>query len=172
MSSQILYPSEVYAYRVGNDPKVTIIAKGHEDGYCKIRIEQSAAQIYPPIFMVVGDPCEVIGYFPYTVSKSIPYATDLDFVFFQTGSGTEKIPVRNLLDEKGAVPEALTQTNSKQVVGYAYNSSDINIAIADAVSKLQKLFPGNTNAVLVKSGFVGVGMPIGIAYYYVIMEQQ
>ncbi|MFT5890966.1 MAG: hypothetical protein ACI9Y7_001065 [Dokdonia sp.] len=75
------------------------------------------------------------------------------------------------MSDKKSVPEALTSVSGKQVVGYAYNSTDINVAISDAVSKLQKLYPGSTNATLVKSGFIGVGRPIGIAYYYVIMEQ-
>jgi len=54
----------------------------------------------------------------------------------------------------------------------AYNSSDINVAISDAITKLRAKYPGGINAKMVDSGFVAVGSPVGIAYYYVVMEQQ
>lgn len=173
MSRQILYPEQVTAMRIGNESKVTIVARGHEDGYCNIQIDASMAEIYPPIFMVTGEPCAVIGYFPYQVSKTIPYSTDLDYVNFQTANGTERIPIYDVMKDTNAVtPQALKAVASDQVVGYAYNSTDISKAISDAVSKLQQQHPGNVNAKLVESGFVAAGSPVGIAYYYVVMEQQ
>ena len=58
MNTQILYPEQVTALRIGNEAKVTITARGHEEGFRNIRIEKSMAQIFPPIFMVVGEPTE------------------------------------------------------------------------------------------------------------------
>ncbi|MDG1330889.1 MAG: hypothetical protein P8P74_01055 [Crocinitomicaceae bacterium] len=171
MSREILYPSTVKAYRYGNEPEVTIVASGYEDGFQKIQIEASLAQIYPPIYMVTGEPSDAIGDFPYTVQKTVQYATDLDYVSFQMEGGTQRITIENIFESK-ATPEALTATQSNQVTGIAPNSSDINKAISNAVSKLYKLYPGKINAKMVDSGFVAAGSPIGIAYYYVVMEQQ
>lgn len=169
MQSQVLYPENVYAYRIGNEPEVVIVATGHEDGFTNIRIEASLLTIYPPVFMVVGDETPAIGYFPYTVKKVVPYATDLNYIQFQMANGTQKIPVTSL--EAKSVSLAATQ-GAQQVVGYAYNSTDINVAIQDAVSKLRKLSPdGNIAAQLTSSGFVAAGSPVGIAYYYVVMQQ-
>ncbi|CAM1340661.1 hypothetical protein [Tenacibaculum amylolyticum] len=176
MNSQVLYPEQVFAYRIGNDSNVTIVAKGHEDGYCKIHIQASMATIYPPIYMVVGEPCAVIGYFPYTVHKTVPYATDLDYVQFQTAKGTERIPIRDIMED--IAPAAKTEllasaaNSDNQVTGYAYNSSDINVAISDAISKLRKKFPNGISAEIVSSGFVAAGSPVGIAFFYVVMEQK
>ncbi len=173
----ILYPEHVYAYRIGNDPKVTIVAQGHEDGVQNIKIVPSLATIYPPIYMVEGEFSPAIGYFPYTVKTTVNYATDLDYVQFQMANGTQRIPVRDILQDEATAPspkamDAVSGSNPNQVVGYAYNSSDISKAISDAVTKLQAKFPGKVNAELVSSGFVGVGQPVGIAYYYVVMEQK
>jgi len=147
------------------------MAKGHEDGYCKIQIEPSLATIYPPIYMVTAEPCAVIGYFPYQVSKTVPYSTDLDYVNFQMEGGTQRIPIRDIMEDS-ASPQALTAVADNQVTGMAYNSSDINVAISDAISKLRKKYPSGLNAKMIDSGFVAAGSPIGIAYYYVVMEQQ
>lgn len=180
MSNQILFPSQVVAYRMGNDAKITIIAKGYADGYCNIHIEPSMAQIYPPIFMVVGEPCAVIGEFPYNVKKTVAYSTDLDYVNFQMAHGTVQIPIHDVmaqdstnLEATAPVPPSIQKVQNDQVIGYAYNSSDINKAISDAVTKLYQKFPGQAiNAELVESGFVAAGSPVGIAYYYAIMEQK
>lgn len=177
MSNQILFPDEVSAFRVGSNPEVTIIARGREDGFCKIHIEASLAQIYPPIYMVVGEECPVIGNFPYSVSKTVPYATDLDYVNFQTSKGTQRVNIVDVLADTDNAPKALLDAESKaapdnQVTGIAPNSSDINTAIANAISKLRTKFPNGINAVVTKSGFVAAGSPVGIAYFYVVMEQQ
>ena len=171
MSREILYPTEVTAYRHGADNQVVIIAKGREDGYCKIQIEPSMAQIYPPIFMVTGEPCAVIGDFPYTVQKTVRYSTDLDYVNFQMANGTQRIPIYDIMEADNA-PKALAAVADNQVTGMAYNSSDINVAISDAITKLRAKYPSGINAKMVDSGFVAVGSPVGIAYYYVVMEQQ
>ncbi|WP_442266750.1 hypothetical protein ACSIGC_03360 [Tenacibaculum sp. ZS6-P6] len=176
MNSQILYPESVYAYRIGNDNKVTIVAKGHEEGYCNIEITPSMATIYPPIYMVVGSPCAAIGYFPYTVQKTVPYSTDLDYIQFQTANGTERIAIHDVMETLDKTPNiellAKAATNDNQVTGYAYNSSDINKAIDDAIAKLRKKFPRGISAELVSSGFVAAGSPVGIAFYYAVMEQK
>lgn len=174
MNTQILYPDQVVVYRIGSDNKVTIVAKGREDGYCKIKIEQSMATIYPPIFMVSAEPCSVEGSFPYTVQKTIPYALDLDYLQFQTERGTERIAIHDVMEDiEDSKITAITEveTNENQVVGYAYNSSNINKAIEDAVAKLRKKFSNGVSARMVDSGFVAGGSPVGIAYYYVVMEQ-
>jgi hypothetical protein len=94
-------------------------------------------------------------------------------------NGTQRIPIFDVMKEfKKSTPTAVlestksTKSNSNRVVGYAYNSSDINTAIADAIRKLRVKFPANVNAIMVESGFVAVGSPVGIAYYYVVMEQK
>ncbi len=171
MSTQILYPTEVTAYRYGADNQVVIVAKGREDGYCKIHIQASLATIYPPIYMVTGEPCAAIGDFPYTVQKTVPYSTDLDYVNFQMENGTQRIPIYDIM-ESTDTPQALAAVASDQVTGMAYNSSDINVAISDAIKKLRAKYPNGINAKLVDSGFVAAGSPVGIAFYYVVMEQQ
>ena len=171
MSTQVLYPTEVAAYRYGADQQVVIIAKGREDGYCKIQIQASMATIYPPIYMVTAEPCAAIGNFPYTVQKTVPYSTDLDYINFQMADGTQRIPIHDIMDATEK-PQALAAVADDQVTGMAYNSSDINVAIADAIKKLRAKYPSGINAKLVDSGFVAAGSPVGIAYYYVVMEQQ
>ena len=73
MSREILYPTEVTAYRHGADNQVVIIAKGREDGYRKkFKLKPSMAQIYPPIYHGYGrTKCSAIGDFPYTVQKTV-----------------------------------------------------------------------------------------------------
>ncbi len=171
MNSEILYPDTVTAYRYGDAAEVTIVASGYEEGMTKIQIEASLAQIYPPIYMVTGERTEAIGDFPYTVQKTVSYATDLDTVSFQMEGGTKQIPVVDILKDK-ATPDALKSTSSNQVTGFAPNSSNINTAIANAITKLRKANPNGINAKMIESGFVAAGSPIGIAYYYVVMEQQ
>lgn len=179
MSNQILFPDKVSAFRVGNNPEITIMASGREDGYCKVHIQPSLAEIYPPIYLVVGEPCAVIGNFPYTVSTTVPYATDLDYVYFQTASGTQKVQVVDVLSTAHNAPPALLEAHSKEsdddsntVTGMAPNSSDINVAIANAITKLRAKFPNGISAKVTDSGFVAAGSPVGIAYFYVVMEQQ
>jgi hypothetical protein len=74
-----------------------------------------------------------------------------------------------LLDASQANLAATAQPG--QVVGYAYNSADINVAIQDAIGKLRKLSPtGQVSAEVVSSGFVAAGSPVGIAFFYVVMQ--
>ena len=167
MNEQILYPSEVTAYRMGNDSNVIITAKGYEDGFTKIKITPSMAAIYPPIYMVVGEPTPAIGMFPYTVQLTVPYPQDLDFVYFQMEHGTQKIPVVDIMQDTKSLPQALVKatTTDNQVTGYAYNSTDISKAIGDAVNKLRVKYPNGINAKVVESGFTAVGSPVGIAFF-------
>lgn len=174
MSTQILYPTEVTAYRYGADKQIVIVAKGREDGYCKIQIQASLATIYPPIYMVTGEPCAAIGDFPYTVNKTVPYSTDLDYVNFQMAHGTQQIPIHDIMEVTDA-PQALKTVANNQVTGIAYYSSNIQVAIDNAIKELRKSHPdGGINAKMVESGFVTASAPgpFGIAYYYVVMEQQ
>ncbi|SNR15474.1 hypothetical protein [Tenacibaculum jejuense] len=176
MNSQILYPESVYAYRIGKDNKVTMVAKGHEDGYSNIEIIPSMATIYPPIYMIVGTTSTSVGYFPYVVQKTVPYSTDLDYVQFQTSNGTERILVYDVMEILDKTPNIKllieAAVNDNQTVGYAYNSFNINKAIDDAIAKLRKKFPNEISAELTSSGFITVDSPLSIAFYYVIMEQK
>lgn len=179
MNTQILYPTQVTALRIGNETRVTITAKGYAEGMKNIRIEKSMAQIYPPIFICVGEESSAIGYFPYEVSQTFILSTDLEYFFFSMSNGDQKIPIFDVMKEhEAATPDVIlnsaaqSDSNANQVIGYAYNSSDINVAISDAITKLQAKFPANVNASMVDSGFVAVGSPVGIAYYYVVMEQK
>lgn len=174
MSREILYPSEVAAYRYGSENRVVIVAKGREDGYCKIQIDQSAAQIYPPIFMVTGEPCAAIGNFPYSVHKTVPYSTDLDYVNFQTEHGTERVPIYDIMESDDA-PKALAETSDNRVVGIAYYSNNIQTAIDDATQKIYKQYPhAGANMKMIDSRIItsNVPGPFGITYYYVVFEQQ
>ena len=98
----------------------------------------------------------------------------LNYLQFQTERGTERIAIHDVMEDiEGSKITAITEveTNENQVVGYAYNSSNINKAIEDAVVKLRKKFSNGVSARMVDSGFVAGGSPVGIAYYYVVMEQ-
>ena len=172
---KVLFPESVYAYRFGLENKVTIVAKGHEDGYQNLRIELQ--RFFPiilgPAYQVVGDPSPAIGYFPYTVNTTVEIASNVDTILFQFEDGPRKIEIVDALEaHEDAIPASIKNLAPHEVTGYAYNSSDINKAIADAVSKLQAKYPGRVNAKLKESGFTAVGSPVGIAFFYVIMEQQ
>lgn len=169
--STILYPSEVTAYRFGGDNHVTIVAKGSEDGYMKIQIVALPATIYPPLFAVTAEPSMAIGYFPYSVTTTVPYSTDLDYINFEMTGGTQRIKIVDIWDVT-TKPAALASIADNQVTGIAANSADINVAISDAIKQLRVKYPKGISAKMVDSGFVAVGSPIGIAYYYVVMEQQ
>ena len=108
-----------------------------------------------------------IGYFPYTVRLTVPYNPETDYINFTMKGGDQRIKITKIWEN---APDAITKATPKQVVGYAYNSTDINVAISDAVSKLQAQSPGNVSAVIKTSGFVAAGLPIGIVYFYVVME--
>lgn len=179
MNTLILYPTKVTALRIGNEAKVTITANGYQEGLQNIRIVKSLATIYPPIYLVEGDLSPAIGYFPYTVSITVDYSTDFDYIQFSMAGGTQHIPILDVIQEhKKSTPKTLqaaikkSTSGSNTVVGYAYNSTDINKALADAVTKLQVKFPANVSAIMTETGFVAVGSPVGIAYTYVVMEQR
>ncbi|MFK7784998.1 MAG: hypothetical protein AB8B56_07775 [Crocinitomicaceae bacterium] len=174
MSREILYPTEVAAYRYGSNSQIVIVAKGREDGFCKIQIEASLATIYPPIYMVTGEPCAVIGDFPYTARKTVRYSTDLDYINFQMAHGTERIPIEDILETSDA-PEALTSVSDNQIVGIAYYSNNIQDAIDNATDQIYKKFPNaGANMKMVDSRIVTSSVlgPFGITYYAVTFEQQ
>lgn len=47
MEQQILCTEEVSVLQIGNKAKITIVAKGHENGYRKFRIEESVHKFTP-----------------------------------------------------------------------------------------------------------------------------
>lgn len=172
--SQVLIPEEAYAYQFGNT--LTIVASGREDGYTNIRIAQSPAQIFPPIFHVVGDSSPAIGNFPYRVHGSFKAAAGLKTIFMTTADGKNEIPVKQFTEADLAAKAPKTSVLSanpadNEVVGISPNSYDVNRAVSDAVNKLQKKYPANVNATVVETGVVAVGTPVGITYLYVKMQQ-
>ena len=170
MNDQILFPLEIEAYRIGEDDKISIIAKGYEEGYCKIKVQVSAATIYPPVYLVMGEPCKEIGYFPYSIQKTIPYPSNIDYVQFQTVSGTKRIPIIDVMEDVDIDVKSLVLTEENQVIGFSYNSFDINKAINDAVNKLRKLHPDFISAQLKTSGVVSLKSLSNFSFYYAIME--
>ena len=86
-----LNPTETTAtYRVGT---LTIRASGEEDGVTNIRIIEENAEVWPPIFAVVGDQSPAIGMFPYTVSGQFEIGREVDSIVLATSAGERKIPV-------------------------------------------------------------------------------
>lgn len=87
----ILYPDTVEA--TWSDGVLVIRASGVEDGYTDIHIDVSPADIWPPIYQVVGRETPAIGSFPYDVSRSFPMEDKPDAINFSMKGGDQKIPV-------------------------------------------------------------------------------
>jgi len=130
----------------------------------------------PPEYQVTTCPCTQIGSFPYKVHAWFELAEAPETVTVHTAAGPQKVEVQPFppdLSEDIATPAQLTdQLAENEVIGISPNSWDINRAITDAVSKLQKAYPGEVNATLTETGVVAAGSPIGIAFLYVKMRQQ
>ena len=138
-------------------------------------ISQSAIDIFPPEYQITTCACPEIGSFPYNIHAWFELGVKPDTVTVHTASGAQKIDVEGFpadLIPDVTTPAVLTaDAADDEVTGISPNSWDINRAITDAVSKLQKLYPGNVNATLTETGVVAVGSPIGIAFLYVKMKQ-
>lgn len=169
INNHIIFPLEVKVYRIGEDDKILIIVSGQEAGICKVQIQASAATIYPPAYMVIGETCKDTGYFPYSEQKTISYPTNIDYVLFQTETGTQRIPIVNVIDEDTSVGKVVA-VKENQVIGYAYNSTDINRAIADATNKLRKMAPNFIAAKLKRSGVISVRELSNFMFFYAVME--
>lgn len=138
-------------------------------------ISQSPIDIFPPEYQITTCACPAIGDFPYTAHAWFELGEKPETVTVHTAAGAQKVELEGFpadLIPDVATPKVLTATESDDVVtGISPNSWDINRAIGDAVSKLQKLYPANVNATLIETGVVAVGSPIGIAFLYVKMKQ-
>ncbi|CAM1372764.1 hypothetical protein [Tenacibaculum xiamenense] len=169
MNNHIIFPIEVEAFRVGEDDKVLIVAKGREEGINRVQIQVSAATIYPPMYLVVGEPINEPGYFPYTVQKTIAYPSNIDYIQFQTGSGTKRIPITDVTEGDDDLKKLLA-SGENQVVGYAYNVIDMNKAIVDATDKVRKMNIDFYSAEIKRSGVVSLSHFSDFQFFYVIME--
>ena len=138
-------------------------------------ISQSPIDIFPPEYQITTCACPAIGSFPYAIHAWFGLGEKPDTVTVHTADGAQKVDVEEFpadLIPDVTTPALLTAAPSDdEVTGISPNSWDINRAIGDAVSKLQKLYPGNVNATLTETGVVAVGSPIGIAFLYVKMKQ-
>ena len=155
-------------------PTLTICAQGHEDGVTDIQIKPVDLGAEKPVFEIVGKFTPALGYFPYNVKQTFEVQNaDIQEILVKSDSGITSYPVQHLLSgsEHQPKPEVFNNISTEQVVGYAYNQSNLDKAFQDAVSQLYKKHAGSISSKVVESGFVAAGSPVGIAYTYVIMEQ-
>ncbi|MCL1127250.1 hypothetical protein [Shewanella surugensis] len=164
----------VLAHQV-NKPTLTIKAEGYAEGITAPTIKAIDLTAEVPLFVVTAQDSPAIGFFPYTAQQTFDgIRGDLTEISIQTPEGITTYPVIHLLSGQNAPvhPKALSEISEKQIAGYAYNQSNFNVAFNNAVSQLYKKFPGHISAKVVESGFVAAGSPVGIAYTYVVMEQE
>lgn len=151
-------------------------AAGHAECAQFVAISQTMITIFPPEYQITTCACPQIGSFPYNVHAWFEIAEQPETVVVHTASGAQKVDVKPFpadLTDDIATPSLLTDKLADgEVVGISPNSFDINRAITDAVSKLQKTFPGQVSATVTDIGVVAAGSPIGIAYLYVKMKQE
>jgi hypothetical protein len=152
-----------------------IRASGHAECPQFVSISETPLTIYPPEYQIATCACPQIGSFPYDAHAWFHLAERPETVTVHTASGPQKVEVGAFppdLIEDVTTPQALTDELAEgEVVGISPNSFDLGRAISDAVSKLQKLYPGNVHATLVETGVVAVGSPVGLAFLYVRMRQ-
>ena len=153
-----------------------LAASGHAECPEFVNISQTLVTISPPEYQITTCACPKIGSFPYSVHAWFELAEQPETVTVHTASGAQKVDVTPFpadLTEDIATPALLTDKLADgEVVGISPNSFDLDRAISDAVSKLQKTYPGEVNATVSDIGVVAVGSPVGIAYLYVRMKQQ
>jgi hypothetical protein len=151
-----------------------LTASGHAECVEYVAISQTALTIIPAEYQITTCACPQIGSFPYQVHAWFHVVEKPEKVKVHTASGSEDVEVQGFPTEIGDIttPAALgADLADGEVIGIAPNSTDINRAIADAVTQLQKLYPGKVNATLTETGVVAAGSPIGIAFIYVRMKQ-
>ena len=150
-----------------------LTASGHAECVEYVAISQTPLTIVPAEYQITTCACAQIGSLPYQVHAWFHVVEQPEKVNVHTASGAQEVEVKGFPAEIGdiATPAPLSDAAEGEVIGIAPNSTDINRAIADAVAKLQKLYPGKVNATLTESGVVAAGSPIGIAFIYVRMKQ-
>jgi len=151
-------------------------ADGHAECPQFVSISETPLTIYPPEYQIMTCACPEIGSFPYDVHAWFNLAEKPETVTVHTASGPQKVEVTDFppdLSEEIATPAALAKKPAEgEVIGISPNSWDINRAIKDAISKLQKEYPGNVNATVTEIGVVAGGTPVGIAFLYVRMQNE
>ncbi|WP_163835259.1 hypothetical protein [Spartinivicinus ruber] len=164
----------VLAHQHGN-PTLTITAEGQAEGITSTKVVAVDLHAKIPVFKVVGYTTPAIGYFPYTAKQTFEgVSPDLQEIKIQTPDGTTEYKVTHLLAdyEPQAIPASVKSVKENQVVGYAYNQSNLDLAFSNAVKQLYNKYPGHISAKVVDSGFIAAGSPVGIAYTYVVVEQE
>lgn len=140
-----------------------------------VSISQSPMRIFPPEYQIMTCACPQVGSFPYDVHAWFELGEQQETVTVHTASGPQKVEVEPFppdLREGLPTPSLLTaEPADGEVVGIAPNSLDFGRALADAVGKLHKLYPGNVNAAVTETGVVAAGSPVGVAFLYVRMKQ-
>lgn len=141
-----------------------------------VAISQTMTTIFPPEYQITTCTCSQIGSSPYNVHAWFELAEAPETVTVHTASGAQKVDVQpfpaDLSEELATPAQLIDQLAENEVIGISPNSWDVNRAITDAVSKLQKSYPGEVNATVTETGVVAVGSPVGIAFLYVRMRQQ
>jgi hypothetical protein len=150
---------------------LTIEAKGHCECPNLARITQAPMPIEPPEFNLESCDCPAIGMFPYDVKGSFAVGYT-PTVVVNTASGSKTVQVKPVPAVAGATAVPAPQPEaSNEATGYAPNSTDVNLALSNAVSALRKKYPTNINATVKEIGFFAVGSPVGIAATFVTLEQ-
>jgi hypothetical protein len=151
-------------------------ASGHAECPKFVSISQTPLTIFPPEYQIMTCACPEIGSFPYDVHAWFGLGEKPETVTVHTASGPQKVEVADFppdLSEEISTPATLTKKIAEgEVVGISPNSWDVNRAIGDAVSQLQKLYPGSVNATVTEIGVVAAGSPVGIAFLYVRMQNE
>lgn len=146
------------------------------------KVLSSPVQIEPvdlnneiPTFRVVQPESMAFGSQDVTVTHTFEgIKRDLTEIIFITPTGIQTYPISIIIADKDvpAHPKDILNVTDNQIVGFAYNQSNLDIAFNNAVTQLYQNFPGHISAKVVSSGFVAFGSPIGISYTYVVVEQQ
>lgn len=174
----LLTPSSIKAFRLEVCPELVFLyAEGEAAGVNDIRWTELFWYILPPIgppvFAVVGDAVPIPLIFPYQKWGMFFYPQELDSLTVVTTEGEVGVSIEFIPEHENNshLKTALLLPNSNAVMGIAPNSTDFQTAFNSAAQQLQSKFPGRTNGQVTRSGFVAAGLPIGIAFTYVIMEQ-
>jgi hypothetical protein len=169
----LINPTKINAYWVHG--LLFLAASGEAECPQYVNISQSPLRIFPPQYQVMGCACPEIGSFPYKVHAWFHVPEQPETVTVHTADGPQEVDVKAFpidLIEDVATPKILTEKPAAgEVVGISPNSWDVNRAIGDAVSQLQKQYPGKVSAIVTEIGVVAVGSPVGIAFLYVNMKQ-
>lgn len=153
-----------------------LMASGHAECPQFVSISETPLTIYPPEYQIMTCACPEVGSFPYDVHAWFHLVEKPETVTVHTASGPQKVEVTEFppdLSEDIATPAALAKKPAEgEVIGISPNSWDVNRAINDAVSKLQKEYPGSVNATVTEIGVIAGGAPVGIAFLYVRMQNE